>query len=63
MGPTPVRPLIGGYDRDDFPSYDSAPDGRFLIIRGQVEAAAGTAPSRIVVPNWFEELKRLVPTK
>ena len=44
--------------------YDIAPDGRFLIIRsGEAEAAAGTAPSMIVVLNWFEELKRLVPTK
>ena len=44
--------------------YDIAPDGRFLIIRsGQAEAAGGTASNLILVQNWFEELKRLVPTK
>jgi Tol biopolymer transport system component len=43
-------------------SYDIAPDGRFLIIRsGQAEAGGGTAPQIVVVQNWFEELKRLVP--
>jgi eukaryotic-like serine/threonine-protein kinase len=42
--------------------YDITPDGRFLIIRsGQAEAAGGTAPQIVVVQNWFEELKRLVP--
>lgn len=44
--------------------YDIAPDGRFLIIRsGQAEAGAGPAANLILVLNWFEELKRLVPTK
>ncbi len=43
--------------------YDIAPDGRFFIIRnGQTEAAAGTPLNMILVENWFEELKRLVPT-
>ncbi len=38
-------------------SYDIAPDGRFLMIR------SNPAPIQInVVLNWFEELKRLVPT-
>jgi len=42
--------------------YDVAPDGRFLIIRsGQTESGGGTASNLIVVQNWFEELKRLVP--
>ena len=42
--------------------YDIAPDGRFLIIRsGQADAGGGTASNMIVVQNWFEELKRLVP--
>ena len=44
--------------------YDIAPDGRFLIIRsGQAEVAGGTAPEIVLIQNWFEELKRLVPTK
>jgi hypothetical protein len=43
--------------------YDIAPDGRFLIIlSGQAEAAGATASDVILVQNWFEELKRLVPT-
>jgi Tol biopolymer transport system component len=43
-------------------SYDVAPDGRFLMI--QPQADAGDAESRssiVVVQNWTEELKRLVP--
>ncbi len=42
--------------------YDIAPDGRFLIIRsGHTEAAGARASNLILVLNWFEELKRLVP--
>ncbi len=42
--------------------YDIAPDGqRFLMIKPGGEA--GAAPSSIVVvQNWIEELRRLVPT-
>lgn len=42
-------------------TYDVSPDGqRFLMIK-----APGTdaLPGLILVQNWFEELKRLVPTK
>jgi serine/threonine-protein kinase len=40
------------------PSYDVAPDGRFLFAR----ATAGQAePSLVVAVNWFEELKNRVP--
>jgi serine/threonine-protein kinase len=41
-------------------NYDVSPDGsRFLMIRSEL----GQAPRQInVVLNWFEELKRLVPT-
>jgi serine/threonine-protein kinase len=47
-------------------NYDVAPDGeRFLFTKRLVGAssdAEGSASSRIiVVENWFEELKRLVP--
>jgi eukaryotic-like serine/threonine-protein kinase len=39
-------------------TYDVSPDGqRFLMIR----PASGSAPNIIVVQNWQEELKRLVP--
>ena len=54
-----MLPVLGGSR-----PYDIAPDGRFLIIRsGQAEAAGAAAPEIVVVQNWFEELKRLVPTK
>jgi len=40
-------------------NYDVARDGRFVMIR----AEEGSGPTQInVVLNWFEELKRLVPT-
>jgi len=40
-------------------SYDVAPDGRFLMIQ---EPQEPTPLGINVVFNWFEELKRLVPT-
>jgi Tol biopolymer transport system component len=44
-------------------SYDVARDGRFLMIE-QPGAGADAAPASIVVvENWAEELKRLVPTE
>jgi len=50
--PTPVT----------FPNYDVSPDGqRFLMLKPVEQAQA--APTQInVVLNWFEELKRRVPT-
>ena len=40
-------------------NYDIGPDGRFLMIKEHDQAAA---PGQIVVVgNWFEELKELVP--
>ena len=46
-------------------TYDVSPDGqRFLMIKegtGAPEAAA--VPGFVVVQNWFEELKRLLPVK
>jgi hypothetical protein len=57
---------FGNYGAGDasFRTYDVAPDGRrFLMLKeGGTETAA--APARIIVVlNWLEELKRLVPTK
>ena len=44
-------------------SYDVARDGRFLMIQPQASAGDAPSPSSIVVvQNWTEELKRLVPT-
>ena len=38
-------------------TYDVAKDGRFLMLK----TAAGAHTSLVIVHNWFEELKRLVP--
>jgi len=45
-----------------FPNYDVSPDGqRFLMLKPS--EAGEAAPTQInVVLNWFEELKRRVPT-
>ncbi len=41
-------------------TYDISPDGkRFLMIK---ESASASSTEFILVQNWFEELKRLVPT-
>ena len=44
------------------PSYDVGPDGRFLMIKPLTGEGAARR-ELIVVLNWFEELKRLVPTE
>jgi serine/threonine-protein kinase len=41
-------------------NYDVTPDGRFVMIRR--DESAGPAQINVVL-NWFEELKRLVPTE
>jgi serine/threonine-protein kinase len=46
---------------DSFISYDVAPDGRFLGIR-DVNPDPPTNQINVVL-NWFEELKRRVPTR
>ncbi|MGH9254765.1 MAG: protein kinase domain-containing protein, partial [Vicinamibacterales bacterium] len=63
---TPTRLFEGPYfigGANFVRTYDVSPDGRrFLMIKqggGGSETAA--PPSLIVVQNWFEELKRLVP--
>jgi hypothetical protein len=46
-------------------TYDVSPDGRrFLMIKpgGGTDSTAAPA-SLVVVQNWLEELKRLVPSK
>ena len=43
-------------------NYDVSVDGqRFLMVKQPANQAA--APQIIVVQNWFEELRRLVPVK
>jgi serine/threonine-protein kinase len=47
-------------ERELDPTFDVAPDGRFLMVKVPPELA----PRQInVVLNWSEELKRLVPTE
>ena len=45
-------------------NYDVSPDGqRFLMLKPSEQEQAQSAPTQInVVTNWFEELKRRVPT-
>jgi serine/threonine-protein kinase len=43
--------------------YDVAPDGRFLVLQRAADGGQGRAPSPVLVLNWFDELKRLVPTE
>ena len=42
------------------PQYDVSPDGQRFLINTLIEEDA--AASITLVLNWFEELKRLVPT-
>jgi eukaryotic-like serine/threonine-protein kinase len=45
-------------------SYDVAPDGRRFLITLNRALPANLPPAQmILVQNWFDELKRLVPTK
>jgi Tol biopolymer transport system component len=46
-------------------TYDVSPDGRrFLMMKNSdAPTQTSTAPRIVVVQNWFEELKRLAPTK
>jgi Tol biopolymer transport system component len=52
---------------DQMRAYDMLPDGRLvgLIAATEVQSAGArpSAPEMRVVLNWFEDLKRLVPTK
>jgi hypothetical protein len=44
-------------------TYDISPDGtRFLLIK-RLDPTDKAPPSLVVVLNWDEELKRLVPTR
>ena len=59
---TPRTLFEGAYDSTYGPvtNYDVSPDGqRFLMVK----PAEQSAPTQInIVLNWFEELKRRVPT-
>ena len=58
-----VRTLFEGRHVGNFVirNYDVAPDGRFLLMR-PVERPPLKITQMILVQNWFDELKRRVPT-
>jgi len=57
----PTRVYRGGAGLGLGRQYDVAPDGRFLINTALEGAAA--PQSLVVVQDWMDEVKRLVPTK
>jgi len=61
---SPTKVLEGPYltrSLRDKRTYDVSPDGkRFLMVK---QPANQAAPQIVVVQNWLEELKRLVPTR
>jgi hypothetical protein len=51
---------LGG-DGNPYMMYDVSKDGRFLMVKPVAGAASDTRGNLVVVLNWAEELKRLVP--
>ena len=43
--------------------YDVSADGRFLMIKDMAAGQTAAPATIVVVQNWHEELKRLVPTR
>jgi TolB protein len=61
---TPGMPKVlfeGPYNNVPGISYDVAPDGRFLVLKPEHDDSE--VRELHVVANWFEELKRLVPSQ
>jgi hypothetical protein len=62
----PTRLFEGRYfGSNNVRTYDISSDGRrFLMVRqaASADGAAASSATLVVVLNWFEELKRLVPT-
>ena len=45
-------------------SYDISPDGqRFLVMKQDASSGQSAAPGFVVVQNWIEELRKLVPAR
>jgi serine/threonine-protein kinase len=63
----PRQILHAGYSRGNFAAastYDISPDGkRFLMIKRVEDKGESDPVTLVVVQNWFEDLKRLVPLK
>jgi eukaryotic-like serine/threonine-protein kinase len=68
---TPTELFTGRFFADDAPNgpgqgrtYDVSPDGQRFLMLKEGDGSGNDAPVRrlVVVQNWFEELKRLVPT-
>jgi hypothetical protein len=60
----PVTLFEGDYVRFEGlgpPEWDVAPDGRFLMLKRA--GAMPLPPQVIVVLNWIEELRRLMPAE
>jgi hypothetical protein len=57
-GPYPGFAGVSGYR-----SYDVSPDGKRFLVLKNAGSNPETAATIVVVENWHEELKRLVPTK
>ena len=57
---TPTALFGGTYYRTatGHPSYDTASDGRFLMVKPEEQASVSEIN---VVQNWFQELKERVP--
>ena len=59
---SPTRLFDGRYTAGGSgPSYDVAPDGRFLMIKDA--AADQVSTNLVVVWNWVDELNRLLPSR
>ena len=49
---------LSDYLYDIYRNYDVAPDGRFLMVK----PVRAIEQKIVVVENWLEEVKRLIPT-
>ena len=61
--PTPLKGVAQpGIVSTTYREYDVLPDGRFITLLPDQSGPAGVGPELRVILNWFDELKRLVPT-
>ncbi len=50
------------YDHGNAPTYDVAPDGRFVMLSRSTESEQARVEQLVVVLNWTQELLERVPT-